>query len=205
MKNMKTLWAILFTSLLVFSAACGNSESSSSSDSDKNADTAEKTNGDHTGDKDKKELKGALMDWELDMIGMIHKAEVPFKGLASQADVGKGENVDQDAVKDLIPQTKEATDNLEKEVENVKIPSDLDEDMQDKLKSAASDLAASYKARADAAKDLKETSSAKKYASKVEDMNKAGEDKFDSFNKKVNKAEDKLGIEGETDFSTEQQ
>lgn len=204
MKSIKTLCAILFTSLLVFSAACGNNDSSSSNGADNDTDKADTTkNADSDSDKDQQEdQKGALMDWELDMIGKIHTTEEPFKGLASLAN---GEDVDQDAVKDLVAQTSDATNNLEKDIESIEVPSELDEDIQEKLKSAASDLAASYRARADAAKDLKGVSSAKKYASKVEDMNKAGDDKFDSFNKKVNNAESQLGIEGETDLAKEKE
>lgn len=204
---MKTLYAVLFTSLLIFSAACGNdssSENEDSHDADKSTANADSDKGDSKDQKQQDKQKKMLMDWELDMIAKIHKAEEPFKGLDPDAVVQEGKDVDQDAVKDSVKQVNDAVDNLEKSIEDMKVPSKLDEDMQENLKAAASDLAASYKARADKATDLKGISSAKKYQSKVDDMNKAGDDKFDGFNNKVNKAENKLDIEGETDFSEEQ-
>lgn len=204
MTNMKGIGLVLLIGLLGLNVACSNHSSSSSNDAENSARAENNDNKNENPDKHlQKKKKDALLDWELDIIGMIHTTEKPFKQLSKQADVDKGKKVNQDVVKNLLPQVQDAVNQLGQDVDNMKISSDLDNDMQEKLKSATSDLVASYQARANAAKDLKGVTSPETYASKVKQMNEAGKDKFSNLNEIANQAESTLGIKGETDFARE--
>lgn len=219
---MKALLAMLLGSVLVFGAACsGGNSSNGNTDDTSDQETTESADDNSQGTEEtetnkedsQKAQAAALMSWELGLIANIHTTEDPFNALTALA---SGKKLDKAQVKELAGKAVESGNSFSEKMKQVEIPSELPKDLQDKLKASVSDLAASFKARAGAAKELKSVSSIDELKTqmatmdltvpadaKKEDAKHVGLKEFKSFNKKLNEVQKAVGLTEPTDFSAE--